>query len=176
MAPVGRLSNGSSFVLPADFVAARVALRPAELAHGFRSGYLDEQGVVQLAEHAIESGAPTLPSIEELGLLLSEEYGRVPELVTEMEESDPSAPSEQTNVWLYLVLAWIYDHRDEFADPLAEIETVHADFDYPEGIEGLVGYLPAAPGQPSGPGAVEARWKAFLDRQGTHYARRAVLD
>jgi hypothetical protein len=166
-------SEPTHVVVPADFIATRVLLLPGELARGYRLGHVNDRSVVQLAEQLLAAGSPVSAPAEELALLLSADYDRVPDLVAEMEESDLSAPSEQTKVWLYLVLAWIYDHRDEFADPLAEIETVYADFGYPEEIEGLVRYLPAPPGQPSGPSAVEARWKAFLDRQGAHFARRA---
>lgn len=179
------MTNESTFVLPADFVAARVALRPAELAYGFRAGYLDERSVVQMAERVIASGAPGLRAIEELGLLLSDEYGRVPELVTEIESSVGPAPlepplasgrqveSDPTRVWLYLVLAWLYSQRAEFSDPLGEIETIYADFGYPDEIDGLVRYLPAPPGQPSGPGAVEDRWRVYLTQRAAEFADRS---
>lgn len=178
------MTSDPTFVLPADFVAARVCLRPAELAHGFRAGYLDERGVVQLAELVIASAAPTLPAIEELALLLSREYGRVPELVTEIETSlsrpsseesfSPGTPwdSDPSRVWLYLVLDWLYSRRAHLSDPLGEIETVYADFDYPDEIDGLVRYLPAPPGQPSGASALEDRWRDFLDRRAIEYADR----
>jgi hypothetical protein len=166
-------SQPTHVVLPAEFIAARVLLLPVELARGYRLGHVSDRSVVRLAEQLLATGFPVSPHTEELALLLSADYDRVPDLVAEIDEAEPSAPSNHTEVWLYLVLAWIYEHREEFADPLAEIETVYADFGYPEQIEGLVRYLPAPPGQSSGPGAVEARWKDFLDRQGTHYARRA---
>lgn len=170
------MTSQSTHVLPADFIAARVLLLPGELAQGYRLGHVDDRSVVQLAEQLLTSGAPVSAPTEELALLLSAEYDRVPDLIAEIEASDPSATSEQTDVWLYLVLAWMYDHRDELADPLGEIETVYADFGYPEQIEGLVRYLPAPAGQPTGRDAVEARWKSYLDRASIHYAGRAARD
>lgn len=169
------MTNEPANVLPADFIAEKVLLRPGELARGYRLGHVNDRSAVQLAEQLMASGSRLSAAAEELALLLSADYDRVPDLVAQMEESDPSTTSDDTKVWLYLVLAWLYDHRDEYPDPLAEVETVYADFGYPEEIDGLVRYLPAPAGQPSGPGAVEARWRAFLEQQSTHYARRADL-
>jgi hypothetical protein len=73
-----------------------------------------------------------------------------------------------------LVLAWIYEHRGAFLDPLQTVEEVYADFGYPERIAGFVRYMPM-----DGPdlGSREAneqrlmeRWKEYLDATAPTYA------
>ena len=56
---------------------------------------------------------------------------------------------------------------------MAEIESVYADFDYPDEIEGFVPFLPAPEGQPSGRDATEERWRAYLDSV-SEYSTRAT--
>jgi len=42
-----------------------------------------------------------------------------------------------------LVLAWLYEHRLKLADPLGDVESVYADFDYPEEMSRFVRYMPS---------------------------------
>jgi hypothetical protein len=159
--------------LPGDFVTARVMLTPAELATGYEMGLLDDRGAVKVAESLLAGGA--IPSwVEDLAILLSSEYDRVPELLSERASSE-SPIEDPSRVWLFLVLAHLHAHRDEVADPLGEIESIYADFEYPAEIDGLVRYLPAPADGEAGPAAVEARWQAYIDQRTSHYAGREPL-
>lgn len=93
------------------------------------------------------------------------------ELVERLAEGEPGhSDDEIRSKWLYLVLAWLYEHRHEDSDPLQRIEEVYADFGYPEQLAGFVRYMPMA-----GPdlGSREAnerrlfeRWKQYVDDAG----------
>jgi len=52
-----------------------------------------------------------------------------------------TSESTTTRRWLYLVLAWLFEHRAGLDDPLQAVETVYAEFDYPEEIAKLVRYM-----------------------------------
>lgn len=158
--------------LPLDFITSRVRLVPGEIAVGYRSGYLDDQTVVRLAEGDLAAGVSEIPAVEELALLLSDDFDRVPALVSQVESTAEAGPDPR-RVWLYLVLAWLHEHRDLSADPMSEIEAVYAEFDYPHEMEGFVPFLPAPPGQASGPQAVEERWRAYLEQRADEYAQRS---
>jgi hypothetical protein len=80
--------------------------------------------------------------------------------------------SEPYRVWLYLALAWLHDHQDEHADPLQLIEMLYADFGYPTEIEGLVRYMPAPRGTPTGVEGIEERWRAYLQQRSHEYKTR----
>ncbi|MNL84591.1 hypothetical protein D3C87_2126040 [compost metagenome] len=43
---------------------------------------------------------------------------------------------------MFLLLNWVFEHREQFTDPLGMIETIYADFDYPEEITSFVRYMP----------------------------------
>jgi hypothetical protein len=157
--------------IPAEFVTARVLLTPGELVYSYRRGWLGDRSVVDVALAAFEAGVGLPSAEEELALLLSDQLGRVPELVEDLarssaEEHDPGG------VWLFLALAWLYEHRSEHLDPLEVIEMLYADFDYPEEIEGLVRFIPPPPGAASGHRAIEQRWEDFVSRKSTQYRGR----
>lgn len=157
------------FQLPAAFVASRVSLRPNELKYGYECQWLDDAGVVGVAEAALVGGETLVAPMDELALLLSDDYDRIPDLLSEV--SDGSGSPER--VWLYLTVAWVHANKQEIADPLGVVEMLYADFGYPPEIEGFVRYMPAPPGAASGLDAIEDRWNDYLVRQQTEYSHRA---
>lgn len=157
------------FLIPASFVGARLALLPEELSFGYLAGWLDEAAVIKIAEQELALGLKLPSAVEQAALLLSDERTQVPGLLDQIDVEDDARAAE---VWIYLSLAWLYEHRRDYQDPLGVIEMVYADFDYPEDIEQLVRYMPAPPGDPIGAGAVEDRWRAYLERKTTEYAHR----
>jgi hypothetical protein len=44
--------------------------------------------------------------------------------------------------WLFISLAWLFQNRNNFDDPLSEVEHIYSEFDYPEEIENFVRYMP----------------------------------
>ncbi|EPH9348967.1 TPA: DUF2247 family protein, partial [Neisseria gonorrhoeae] len=48
--------------------------------------------------------------------------------------------------WLYILLNDVFHRKEEFEDPLGEVEKIYADFDYPEEIESFVRYMPPKDG------------------------------
>jgi hypothetical protein len=157
------------FLIPAQFVADRVALRPAELAYGYRRGWLDEAGVVALAEDALRSDKVIHPALVELALILRDDLDRVPELIAKIDTGDASSTQ---GVWLYLALDWIHGHRESYADVLQAVEMLYADFDYPLEIEGFVRFMPIKPGMDVGTAAIEERWQEYLEMKAQQFGDR----
>lgn len=161
------------FNIPASFVLTRAMPTGAELAYGFRDGWLTNVDVVIVALAKYETSVPMNSAEEELALLLSDDLDRVDELITDLEVVD--VPLEtRARFWLFLALAWVLEHRHDFDDPFEVIEMLYADFDYPKEITGLVRFMPAAPGQPIGLSAIEERWQQFIDRVGAEYRARCL--
>ena len=80
---------------------------------------------------------------------------------------------ELKDKWLYLVLAWLYETRDDYNDPLELVEGVYADFDYPESISNFVRYMPASEtdSQNEGIDQLYYNWKNYLIKQEEHYKK-----
>ena len=153
------------FDLTAEFVTAHTLPTLTELAYGFDHGWLRESEVVGIAEHELASGVALAPSGEELALLLRDDYTRVADVLSNVEADGGQA----WRLWLYLALAWLSENRDQFEDPYEAIESLYADFGYPDEIAGLVRFMPARAGEASGLGAIDRRWAAYLEERARTY-------
>lgn len=45
--------------------------------------------------------------------------------------------------WLYLILKWLYKNRSKYKDPLAIVEELYEEFEYPEDMKTFVRYMPS---------------------------------
>lgn len=157
--------------LPAKFVVERALPTGAELAYGFREGWLSREGVVEVALAKYNANVALLPAEEDLALLLSDDLDQVEEMVGTLEFSD--VPAEiRARFWLFLALAWLLDHRSDYEDPFGVIEQLYADFDYPEEIRSLVRFVPPGPGDLPGVEGIEGRWRGYVERLGAEYRDR----
>lgn len=92
---------------------------------------------------------------------------RVTQLVLELAADQPVVSEESiSDKWLFLVLAFVFEHRHTFDDPLTVAEELYSDFGCPDQVAGFVRYMPF-----DGPdlGSLEANeagmlhtWQAYL--------------
>jgi hypothetical protein len=155
-------------------VLARALPTSAEPAYGHRERRLRPVDVVEIAVAKLERRTPLTAAEEDLALLLADEMDRVDELVRDLEVSSQPV-EERAMFWMFMGLDWLWQHRSEFDDALGVVELLYADLDYPEEISGLVRYMPAAPGAPTGVGAIEQRWRAYLRSAAERYRERDAV-
>lgn len=165
------------FVLPPEFILARATPSPLELVYGFEHGWLDAEGAVRVAEAVLSRGTALPEAVEELALLLRDERYRVAELVGAAAEElssrkVPVASEDPSRIWLYFALAWLYEHRVDFVEPLEVVEQLYADFEYPSEIQGLVRFMPPPPGEPAGTAGIALRWSSYLARLAAEFSAR----
>ncbi len=160
------------FQLPADFVTARVRLRPSEIAYGYENGWLTDEAVVRVATHLFAEGDPLPPALEGLALLLSDEYAKVREMVAQIV---PDPATDPADVWFYLALDWLYEHREEFSNPFEVLEMISADFEFPADSWAMMRFMPAEEGAPTGLDAIERRWRDYLVNEAAKYSARRTM-
>lgn len=166
------------FVLPPEFVLARVMPSPSELLYGHRHGWIDDEGIIKIVEAGITKGVALPDSLEEVGLLLRDQHYLVPELIERAARGGSSGESSSSGVmpsrvWLYLALAWLYVKRDEFDNPFEVIEMLYADFGHPHEIDGLIRFMPWPDGEAGGVN-IEERWVNYLTARDWEYSRRST--
>jgi hypothetical protein len=160
------------FTIPADFVLERALPTQWELAYGHSEGWLTSADVVKIAMTRYLASIPTSAIEERLALLLSDELDEVPDLIAVLETgSEPR--EERARIWLYLSLAWVYEHVDQFDDPYAVVELLYADFDYPDEIADLVRFMPRSSRERYGIAEIDRNWRRFIDRVGHEYQQRS---
>jgi hypothetical protein len=133
--------------MPFVFIHQRLDLTWPDVAWGFQNGWLDAAGAVDFAVSRLLDSSNASP--EELGLasLAQDEFAKVPLLIDQaIKAARPDGDADSPGKWLYLILAWFYEHRGELVDALGVVEELYADFGYPEELRGFVRYLPPADG------------------------------
>ena len=113
---------------------------------GLRNGWLNAPAALEIAIQNVADN-PNAPHGEVI--LAATEPTQTAEIFEQVEKM---AKTESENDrkrskrrWLYLILAWLYENRASVADPLAEVEEVYSDFDYPEEVARFVRYMPPKP-------------------------------
>lgn len=156
-----------------DFIRERTRMSWREVLFGLVNELLDPRAAVEFAVEQV--GTEAEPSAVLLQLAGGAGGEGTKALVAELAESEaPRSEDEVRDKWLYIVLAWIYQHREQSDDPLRRVEEVYADFAYPEQIAAFVRYMPMVGPDLGGPEANEGRlfdrWKEFLDDAARTYA------
>jgi len=128
--------------IPYDFVQSRLG-RPSwqDVLFGLQNELLDPAATQALAIAELDHADANDELIELASLEPGEPVAHHVERLAEREAPQPQSSIAER--WLYLTLAWLFDHRDSLPDPLGSVETVYAEFDYPEGIAGFVRYMPS---------------------------------
>jgi len=160
--------------VPYQFVRERTRMSWRDVRFGLVNELLDPRAPVELAIDQV--GERAEPCAALLELAGADKNEPTFELVEQLAyEEPPPSEDEIRDKWLYLVLAWFYEHRGEVADPLQRVEEVYADFGYPEQIAKFVRYMPM-----EGPdlGSREAnecrlfkRWKRYIEEVAPTYAQ-----
>ncbi len=159
--------------IPFGFICDRVHVSWRDLRFGLVNELLDPQAPVELGLKQIAELAH--PSATVVDLAGGDKNKPVLELVEKLADSEPQQPDEKIrDKWLYLVLAWIYEHQGECSDPLQRVEEVYADFGYPEQVAKFVRYMPMEGADLGSREANEQRllerWKRYIDETALKYA------
>jgi len=158
--------------LAPDVVAAEgIPLEAEDLRYGLEHGFVSANAVVDLAVEQVRRGAGD-EVLHDLASLLRDEVQRVPEVLGSLDDPERiHDPRESVRKWLYLQLMGAYRERDRLSDPLAVVEQIYADFDYPSSMAPFVRYMPLRPGDVGGDVALMDRWAAFLTAEREELAR-----
>lgn len=126
--------------IPYAFIRDRVQLSWREILFGLTEELLDPAAPSLLAADLVGGDTEDATLIELAGLSPKEDSQPYVQTLAGRATDEP-VPDGHAK-WLYLVLAWIFLHRDEYADPLRAVEEVYADFGYPKQIANFVRYMP----------------------------------
>jgi hypothetical protein len=159
----------------AAFVLSRVVLTPAELALGFRRHWIGRRETVDLALGKLKAGQPVSDTEEALAFLLSDDLDQVDDIIGRIEAESGTKEPDALRVWLYLALAWLWEHRIPISDSNAMLEAIYADFGYPAEIEHFAGYMAPPNGEPPSQASVDRRWSAYLGERAREFGARSRL-
>ncbi len=153
--------------VPYEFIRDQAEVSWQDLRFGLVNELVDPKAPSELAAERIAGQEQPSPALIELAGTDNEES--VSRLVEQLANAEPKRSEvDIRDRWLHLVLAWIYEHQGEYADPLQKVEEVYADFGYPEQIAPFVRYMPmegADLGIRENERRLFERWKRYVDEK-----------
>jgi len=158
------------YPIPFDFIEKSSHLSWCDVKWGYENNLITSDVPIKKAEKNVLTGNYTNPELE-LSFVIPGESDHVThflkELCSEFEQKDEPTIKQK---WLFILLSWLWSNRNNFEDPLAEVEIIYADFDYPPEIEGFIKYMPPSDGyDPSKHCQMENinhlmdKWKNYLE-------------
>ena len=165
------MENYADIKISYEFAVSHSDLSWKDIKFGIDYGYLKSDHAIahavnELAEILNEQQSP-LSDLEGLAFLLRGED--VEPFLTNLSKFDDKELEVVKEKWLYLVLKWVYLHKDSlYSDPLDLIELIYSDFDYPCSISNLVRYMPkenASKYTSSGEQLIFDMWLDYLKSQ-----------
>ncbi|HKS23233.1 MAG TPA: DUF2247 family protein [Thermoanaerobaculia bacterium] len=150
-----------NFKLSSDFLRRWSPLTWREVEFGLQQQWLTNQTAIDLAIDRV-TAADDARDVAELASVLPHEEYKVQEIVGRLADRDSEYSADK---WLFLLLAWLYEHRDEIDDPLGVVEELYADFEYPEAIESFVRYMPPEDPMRVGDAHLFDAWRRYIDNR-----------
>ena len=83
-------------------------------------------------------------------------------LLQSLVDKDLSPETDIAKPWIFLLLSFLFEHQENYEDPLEIVEELYADFDYPEEISPLVRYMPPPEGVEGSEDRLFENWKIAL--------------
>jgi hypothetical protein len=155
--------------LPLTFILSHVSLTRADVKVGLFRKLLDPADVAVLVERGLLNRGATASDLEqELTDGLPADWAAIGDPSEYPRNADPELRRAEEK-WVYLELAWLWDHQSESSNPLDEIALLYDDFGFPSEIAHLVRWMPARPGQPVGETALIDNWSEYLAERGAKF-------
>lgn len=157
--------------IPYSFLRPRARLTWREVMFGLDQQLLDPGAPIDNSiDRLIEEDDPSSELVELASMNRGEDTRQLVAALSQS-EADQSEGMIRSK-WLYLVLAWFFEQREQLRDALQAVEEVYADFGYPQELAGFVRYMPSADqnlGQQQNEARLFQKWKAYLEGESKKY-------
>lgn len=134
------------YPIPADFINEKVNLSWCDIKWGYENNLLTSEIPIKKAENSLLTENYTNAELELSFLIPSESNDITPfinELCPNFKEDEYENVSQK---WLYVILSWLWINRENFEDPLDEVESIYTDFDCPAEVDSFIKYMPPTDG------------------------------
>ncbi|ASA23038.1 DUF2247 family protein [Paenibacillus donghaensis] len=137
--------NSLKIIIPYEYITNFVNLTWSDLFFAIKQGYLTSEAATEHAMYVISEEQNLSQDVIDLAWVKKGEdiHPYINKLSGFITVEDNNIAQEKI---LYVVLQWVYENKEHYTDPLEVVETIYADFDYPEEISQFVRYMP--PNQP----------------------------
>lgn len=165
--------NIMSIALPYNYICSNSKISWKDIRYGIERKYLHPKAAIEHAMKLVSASDEYDEKTLELASLSIEEsiFPLLDQIVESLTESNIE---ELNDKWLFLILKWVYEHKEDLNDPLTIVEYVYSDFDAPTQISNLIRYNPTEEPNLDSKELNEARmiekWKKFIEQQKDIYS------
>ena len=168
--------NSLNISFPYIYVAEAINLNWHDILFAIDKGYLGHQSAIEHAEVELGKSDTCPQAVLNLACLYPEEavfphsiHPYIDEL-SNLIAAEEKAKSQDK--MMYVLLKWVYEHKDDYVDPFYAVEAIWDDFHLAEAIASITSIIWYSPSEWQELGSVEKnrarafdRWKHFLDEQ-----------
>jgi len=173
--------DGLEISVAYDIVSKQVKLTWKDILYGIEKKYLPPDAAIEHAITEVSYNDDFPQQVMDLASLHKSESESVYPFLTELANQVTDENYEiMIEKWLYLLLEWVYEHRNSYSEPLSIVEQLYADFDYPQLITTFVRYMPSDEPDLGSLELNESRlykkWKSYLDSQKERFSNEIEED
>jgi hypothetical protein len=158
--------NTLNLKIPFAYAEKTIQMNWHDISFAIGNRYFDNEAAIEYAKMVISDDHANENELIDLLCLSPHEIsygGLLPELVFKLAREVSAEDKERTkDKILYLLLHWLYDKKDDFAEPLTTIQVIWDDFGFPESIKHLIGYMPPKDPSKVGIDAIFDNWYEYL--------------
>ncbi|MFS0837398.1 DUF2247 family protein [Paenibacillus sp. 1P03SA] len=165
--------NTFNILFSYDYVSKLIRIDWQDLIFAIEQGFMAEESLIDYAIHLLNSAQEPAQIVIDIACLNRGDltYPYIERLKNERPNKNKK---EQYDKFLYVLLNWVYEHKESYSDPFEIVEGIYGDFDYPERITGFIRYMPTT--EPVGPSLplnrerMYKKWEQYLKEQSAKYS------
>lgn len=129
-----------------EYVASIVTLNWNDINFAIKNNFLVYQTAIEHALVELQKNESQLPEVMELACILQSELEfkyDVVDLVSKL--ATPQRSEDNSNLrekFLYVSLNWVYEHKDDYCNPIEVIDILCDETNYPDEVKNLVSFMP----------------------------------
>lgn len=131
-------------VIPYSFIYENACLCWRDVLWGYLHNLVDWKFVVGIADYHVSSGSYEMLEVD-LICLGGTDIQEIESKLHVLGRKDSGVIRiDSKSKWLFVALKWVYENKEDYLDPLGEVELLYEEFDFPSEVEGFVRYMPLA--------------------------------
>ena len=171
--------NSLGILLTYSYVSRLVSLNWYDILVAIENGFLTHKSAIEHAENELEKNENSPQVVLDLAILSFDTvtfshsiHPYIDELASQISDEERNKTKEKI---LYALLNWVFEHREDYVNPLKVVEIIYDDFSFPKTISSFIGYLPMEEPNLILPvlnrNRMLRKWKNYLDRQKELYSK-----
>jgi len=156
--------------IPYSFIIKRYLPTWSEINMAIKEGWIEHNFAIDYAIAQLEKDSEDEDEIQIAGLLRGQEIC-ITEIISRLCLKDSGFDEEKSKIrWLRLILAWIFENKRSYSEPLDILENLYVDFGYPKEIKHLIrfniptdGYSPQGHTEEENIKRIYRLWGEYID-------------